>query len=580
MIYLPEGERDISNFVRKRCRCIADKRPNVPERAKLSPIESSYPFEVVAIDFIHLDRCKGGYEYVLVVTDFFTKFVQMYATKSRSSKAAAKKIFDEFILGYGFPKRIMHDKGGEWNSVLFEELHRLTGIEASNTTPYHPMSNGQCERMNRSLVSMLKSLSAKEKKNWASALPKLSFAYNSTHHSSTGFTPFYMTFGRESRLPIDGVFEEVQVDRNGSLKSRSYRDFVDQWNNSMAEAFKLAKERNHKSQEYNKEMYDKKVKEVGIEVGDQVLVKNLREKGGTGKLRSHWERQIFTVVKQKEHLPVYHVQNLKNSRDVRILHRNHLMKCEQLPTDVFDDDEEEEESPVKRITRSQTKLKGKSRTEGKGKKEAGKKVTFREESKEEDEASSEDEGEGMLVLYPSSVLQQTSHGVGSPDMTAPPEVELLASDEEMRQEDTTDQEQSLNQDANYAEEPPVSSVELPSIPEVSEDTDEELDDYLEEEPPLFAEDVPDTRMSEDAREDPHSPVPVPPDTEETLLEVQEQEDVEVEANEDVEEEREDTQNDNTTEDTTVRRSNRTPIPRAVFTIEKLGGNPSCSASTG
>ena len=75
--------RDITNYVKRKCRCIADKRPNVAERAKLMPIESSYPFEVVAIDFIHLDKCKGNFEYVLVVTDLFTKFVQMYATKKK-----------------------------------------------------------------------------------------------------------------------------------------------------------------------------------------------------------------------------------------------------------------------------------------------------------------------------------------------------------------------------------------------------------------------------------------------------------------------------------------------------------------
>ncbi len=130
--FWPKMARDVKNYVRKKCRCIADKQPNVPERAKMVPIETSYPFEVVAIDYIHLDRCKGGYEYVLVVTDLFTKFVQLYATKSKSSKAAASKIFHEFLLSYGYPKRIMHDKGGEWNSDLFKELHRLTGIETSN----------------------------------------------------------------------------------------------------------------------------------------------------------------------------------------------------------------------------------------------------------------------------------------------------------------------------------------------------------------------------------------------------------------------------------------------------------------
>ena len=124
-----------------------------------------------------------------------------------------------------------------------------------------------------------------------------------------------------------------------------------------------AKGNNIKSQEYNKKKYDGKAKAVGIEVGDQVLVKNLREKGGTGKLKSHWERQIFTVLKQQEELPVYHVQNLKNPRDVRVLHRNHLMKCEQLAADVFDD--EEEETPVKKNTRQNVKTKEKSKQEGK-----------------------------------------------------------------------------------------------------------------------------------------------------------------------------------------------------------------------
>ena len=357
--FWPRMGRDVNNFVRKKCRCVADKRPNVPERAKLVPIETSYPFEVVAIDFIHLDRCKGGFEYVLVVTDLFTKFVQMYGTRKKSSKAAAAKIFQEFILSFGFPKRIMHDMGGEFNSDLFRELHRLTGIEASNTTPYHPMANGQCERMNRSLVSMLKSLSASEKKDWKSALPKLSFAYNSTQHASTGFSPFFMTFGRESRLPIDDLFQEVQTESEGKLRCKSHQQFVDEWKASMKEAFRVAKARNVKAQEYNKSQYDGKVKEVGIEIGDQVLVKNLRETGGTGKLRSHWERQIFNVIKQQGELPVYHVQNINNAKDVRILHRNHLLKCEQLPLDVFD----EEDSNLEKKPKGRNVKKAKKKVE-------------------------------------------------------------------------------------------------------------------------------------------------------------------------------------------------------------------------
>ena len=346
--FWPKMARDITNYVKKKCRCIADKRPNVAERAKLMPIESNYPFEVVAIDFIHLDKCKGNFEYVLVVTDLFTKFVQMYATKKKSSKAAAAKLFHEFILGYGFPKRIMHDKGPEFNSDLFAELHRLTGIKSSNTTPYHPMANGQCERMNRSLVAMLKSLSSAEKRNWKEVLPKLSFAYNSTQHATTGFTPFFMMFGRESRLPIDEIFQEIQMEEQGKLRCRSHQQFVDEWKRSMKEVFRVAREKSEVSQAYNKKKYDGKVKEIGIEAGDHVLVKNLREKGGTGKLKSHWEHQIFKVVRQQGDLPVFQVTSLDNPRDVRVLHRNHLMKCEELPFDVFKEVGSMEESNAKK----------------------------------------------------------------------------------------------------------------------------------------------------------------------------------------------------------------------------------------
>ena len=200
-----------------------------------------------------------------------------------------------------------------------------------------------------------------------------------------------MTFGRESRLPIDEMFEEVQRDRSGSLRSKTHQQFVNEWRSSMAEAFRVARERNAKSQEYNKGKYDSKVKEVGIVVGDQVLVKNLREKGGTGKLSSHWERQVFKVIKQQEELPVYHVQSVRNPRDVRVLHRNHLMKCEQLSADVFE--EEEEVGPVKKSSRQGEQPKQETgRHGGDSKGRQGKKVAVvEEESDEEGKVDSEDE---------------------------------------------------------------------------------------------------------------------------------------------------------------------------------------------
>ena len=330
--YWPRMSDDITEYVRKKCRCIVTKRPNVAERAPLIPIQATYPFEMVEIDFLHLDKCQGGYEYVLIVVDHFTRFAQLYATKSKSSQAAAAKLWNQFIPTFGLPKQIHHDKGGEWNSLLWKELHRYTGIRATNTTPYNPRCDGMVERLNRTVINMLKAIPENQKKMWKNHLPKLAFAYNSCVQKSTGFSPFFLMFGRESKMPIDTMFglEEELV------KRKSHQQFVADWKKAMEQAFILANDNISKAAEYNKSQYDRKVHGVELSVGDQVLFRNMRELGeGTGKLTSHWEREVFKIVEKKPELPVYVIENVNKKKDVRTVHRNLLMSCNQLPTEVF-----------------------------------------------------------------------------------------------------------------------------------------------------------------------------------------------------------------------------------------------------
>ena len=334
--YWPHMITDIIYFIKKKCSCVVSKKPNVQERAKLVPIGASYPFEVVSIDFLHLDKCKGGFEYVLVVCDHFTRFSQAYATKSKSSRAAAEKLFNHFILQFGFPKRIHHDRGGEFNSTLFKHLHRLANIRASNTTPYHPMGDPIVERYNRTLLNMLKAIPENEKKNWKDHLAKLTFAYNSTVHKSTGYSPFYLMFGRESRLPIDGIFPNIE---NDVESGESYGSFVDSWKNRMDEAFQLAARKSNRSDAANKNRYDARAQSVEIEVGDRVVVQNHKKKG-TGKLESFWHPDVYVVVGKRDDIPVYEVREYRDVSSrmssktkpskTRVLHRNLLKKVNEL----------------------------------------------------------------------------------------------------------------------------------------------------------------------------------------------------------------------------------------------------------
>ena len=214
-------------------------------------------------------------EYVLLVTYHFTRFTQAYATRTKSSKAAATKLFHEYIPKFGFPARIHHDRDKAFNSSLFQELHRLAGVRMSNTTPYHPMGNGEVERMNRTLINMLKSLPEGQKTKWKDHLSNLVFAYNSTVHKSTGYSPFFLTFGREARLPVDCL---LPIEPNQTT-CQTYDQFVKEWKKSMQQAFQIANQHIEQAGKANKQRYDSKVKTVKIEVGDQVLVQNMEKEG-------------------------------------------------------------------------------------------------------------------------------------------------------------------------------------------------------------------------------------------------------------------------------------------------------------
>lgn len=325
--FWPHMQADIEHYVTNVCSCVKQKKPSHETRAPLTNIVTTQPFELVCIDFLHLEKCKGGYEYILVITDHFTRFAQAYATTSKSGKTAANLIFNDYALKFGFPCRIHHDQGGEFENQLFSQLKKLCGLAGSRTTPYHPMGNGQVERMNRTLLQMLRTLTETQKSNWKESINKLMYAYNCTRCEVTGYSPFYLLFGRSPRLPVDmlfGLYSETDFS--------DHRDYVEKWRKGMEQAYSIANENAKKAAEKGKRHYDTKVRSSVLQPGERVLVKNLTPRGGPGKLRDYWEDTVHTVVRQMgPDLPIYEVRPERGRGRSRVLHRNLLMSCDHLP---------------------------------------------------------------------------------------------------------------------------------------------------------------------------------------------------------------------------------------------------------
>lgn len=134
----------------------------------MTAINTTYPFELISIDFLYLETCKHSYEYILVVMDHFTRFAQAYAKKNKS----AKKVFNHFALNFRFPARIHHDMSRKFENQMFSQLQKNRGVRGSRTTPYHQRGNGQVEHFNQTLLSMLRTLTDDDKADWKNSWQK------------------------------------------------------------------------------------------------------------------------------------------------------------------------------------------------------------------------------------------------------------------------------------------------------------------------------------------------------------------------------------------------------------------------
>ena len=192
------------------------------------------------------------------------------------------------------------------------------------------MCNSMVERLNSTVKQVLHKLSEKLKYKWKDSLNKLMYAYNCTKHSVTGYSPYFLLFGRNPKLPIDIILSEHQELTN---EQPNYHNFIQIWKVQMKEAFKIAEENTKKRRSSDKRQRDLKATLEPLEVGGRILVKNITERGGPGKIRSFWEQKIYRIKeeKDKDGLVYALVEEGNPKSRVRGLHRNHLLSCEQFP---------------------------------------------------------------------------------------------------------------------------------------------------------------------------------------------------------------------------------------------------------
>uniref|UniRef100_A0A3B1JQK1 Gypsy retrotransposon integrase-like protein 1 n=2 Tax=Astyanax mexicanus TaxID=7994 RepID=A0A3B1JQK1_ASTMX len=322
--FWPRMANDVEKKIKSCSRCV--HRKALPERAApLVSIQVTRPLELVCMDFLSIEADRSNTKDVLVITDYFTKYAVAIPTPNQKARTVAKCLWESFIVHYGFPEKLHSDQGPDFESKTIRELCELAGIHKVRTTPYHPRGN-PVERFNRTLLSMLGTLKAEDKTHWRDFVKPLVHAYNCTKHDTTGFTPYELMFGRQPRLPIDLVFN-VPLNRK---EQKSHSHYVQALKDHLRESYQLARTNAAKAAGRNTVRFNRRVTESILDVGDRVLVRNVRLRG-KHKLADKWEETVHVVVSRKGDLPVYSVKPENKDSPLRTLHRDLLLPCGFLP---------------------------------------------------------------------------------------------------------------------------------------------------------------------------------------------------------------------------------------------------------
>ena len=191
--FWPKMSEDVQIYIRQCDRCMRFKKSK--EKTELFPITATYPLELVHLDFLSIGGKEDKMKNALVVTDHFTRYAQCYVTRNQTALTVANELVNKYFTNYGWPDKILTDRGTSFENELFHEICQMAQIKKLRTGSYRPQTNGQCERFNKTLLNMLGTLPNDAKKCWQDWVPTLTHAYNCTTSKTTGFSPYYLIYG-------------------------------------------------------------------------------------------------------------------------------------------------------------------------------------------------------------------------------------------------------------------------------------------------------------------------------------------------------------------------------------------------
>lgn len=196
--YWPKMGPNIRTHIQSCTTCKEIKAPFVavtPEMGKMR--QASRPWQIISIDFVGpLPRSRKGNQHILVITDYFSKWVMIHPVRKLDSTAMCGVLKDQWFYRNSVPEIIITDNGSVFTSKVFKDLLDRFKITHWLNSRYHSQAN-PVERVNRTINTAIRTYVREDQRMWDTKIPEIEMILNTTKHTSTGFTPYYITHGTE-----------------------------------------------------------------------------------------------------------------------------------------------------------------------------------------------------------------------------------------------------------------------------------------------------------------------------------------------------------------------------------------------
>ena len=317
--------KDITEYVKCCETCQHQRGPKEKNQLKhpLQPLKLPQKFnERVHVDQMGpLKSCTEN-KYILVMSDSFTKWLELTPIPDKSAETVARAMNERWFYRNSPMDVLVTDNGKEFDNETVKQLCNNFGVKHRFTSPYHPQTNAQCERQNRTILSYLRNFVDKSTLDWEGKLPSCQYSFNSQRHQSTKYLPYYLRHFQDPTIPFR------QLENPG-------RNYSENWANeallTQEQVWSDVYDNLTKAKEVQEKQYNKNAVEREFQGGDLVfLYDEMTSASQNPKLVNIWKGPYLI----RKMIGPTNVILKKSPRGKEFnIHTNRLKHAKELPED-------------------------------------------------------------------------------------------------------------------------------------------------------------------------------------------------------------------------------------------------------